>query len=37
VRDRVWAWKTNVSATDPNAFGNLTQFAATPEFRYTTK
>jgi peptide/nickel transport system substrate-binding protein len=37
VRDRVWAWKTNISATDPDAFGNLTQFAATPEFWYTTK
>ena len=37
VRDRVWVWKTNVSATDPTAFSNLTQFAATPEFWYSTK
>jgi peptide/nickel transport system substrate-binding protein len=37
VRDRIWAWKTNISATDPNAFENLTQFAATPEFWYLTK
>ena len=37
VRDRVWTWKTNISATDPSAFENLTQFAATPEFWYMTK
>ena len=37
VRDRVWVWKTNISATDPTAFSNLTQYAATPEFWYTTK
>jgi peptide/nickel transport system substrate-binding protein len=37
VRDRVWAWKTSISATNPEAFENLTQFAATPEFWYTTK
>jgi peptide/nickel transport system substrate-binding protein len=37
VRDRVWIWKTSISASDPTAFENLTQFAATPEFWYTTK
>jgi peptide/nickel transport system substrate-binding protein len=37
VRDRVWAWKTSISATDPAAFENLTQFAATPEYWYLTK
>jgi peptide/nickel transport system substrate-binding protein len=37
VIDYVWAWKTNVSATDPSAFENLTQYTATPEFWYTTK
>ncbi|HXZ70277.1 MAG TPA: hypothetical protein VEH31_05305 [Streptosporangiaceae bacterium] len=37
ARDHIWAWKTNISATDPNAFENLTQFAATPEFWYLTK
>jgi peptide/nickel transport system substrate-binding protein len=37
VRDRVWAWKTSISSTNPEALENLTQFAATPEFWYTTK
>jgi hypothetical protein len=37
VRDRVWAWKTNISATEPEAFENLTQFTATPELWYLTK
>jgi peptide/nickel transport system substrate-binding protein len=36
-RDEVWAWKTNVSATQPQAIENLTQFYATPEFWYLTK
>ena len=37
ARDRVWARKTNSSATEQKAFGNLTQFAATPELQYLTK
>jgi peptide/nickel transport system substrate-binding protein len=37
VNDFIWAWKTNISASDPTAFENLTQFAATPEFWYLTK
>jgi peptide/nickel transport system substrate-binding protein len=35
--DYIWAWKTNISATDSAAFENLTQYYATPEFWYTTK
>ena len=37
VRDQIWAWKTNISASDPTAFENLTQFVATPEFWFLTK
>jgi peptide/nickel transport system substrate-binding protein len=37
AQDTIWAWKTNISATDPNAFENLTQHAPTPEFWYLTK
>jgi hypothetical protein len=37
VIDYIWAWKTNISATDPTAFENLTQYTATPEFWYPTK
>jgi peptide/nickel transport system substrate-binding protein len=37
VVDYIWAWKTNISATDPSAFENLTQYTATPEFWYVTK
>jgi peptide/nickel transport system substrate-binding protein len=37
VVDYIWAWKTSISATDPSAFENLTQYTATPEFWYTTK
>jgi peptide/nickel transport system substrate-binding protein len=37
VRDHIFAWKTNISATDPQAFENLTQYSATPEFWYVTK
>jgi peptide/nickel transport system substrate-binding protein len=36
-RDQIWAWKTNVSATQPEALENLTQFTVTPEFWYLTK
>ena len=37
VRDHIFAWKTNVSATQPEAFENLSQYTATPEFWYLTK
>ena len=37
VRDHIFAWKTNISASDPQAFENLTQYSATPEFWYLTK
>ena len=37
LRDHVYVWKTNISATTPLAFENLTQYTATPEFWYTTK
>ena len=32
--DQVWAWKTTLSAQNPEAWENLTQFYATPEFWY---
>jgi peptide/nickel transport system substrate-binding protein len=35
--DYIWAWKTNVSASNPQALENLTQYYATPEFWYLTK
>jgi len=35
--DYTWAWKTNISATEPQAFENLTQDHNTPQFWYTTK
>ena len=34
VRDHIYAWKTSVSATEPEAFENLSQYTATPEFWY---
>ena len=37
LRDHTYAWKTNVSATQPEAFENLTQYTVTPEFWYLTK
>src|SRR5579863_4237774 len=37
LRDHVYVWKTNISATTPQAFENLTQYDPTPEFWYTTK
>ena len=37
VRDHIYAWKTNISSSDPSALENLTQYAATPEFWYLTK
>ena len=37
MRDHIYAWKTSVSATTPQAFENLTQYTVTPEFWYLTK
>jgi peptide/nickel transport system substrate-binding protein len=37
LRDHTYAWKTSISATTPNAFENLTQYAVTPEFWYVNK
>jgi peptide/nickel transport system substrate-binding protein len=37
VYDFVWAWKTNISATEPQAFENLSQYDDTPQFWYLTK
>jgi peptide/nickel transport system substrate-binding protein len=37
VLDYTWAWKTNISATEPEAFENLTQYDNTPQFWYLTK
>ncbi len=37
LRDHVYVWKSNVSATTPQAFENLTQYDPTPEFWYLTK
>ncbi len=37
VLDYTWAWKVNISATDPTAFENLTQYDNTPQFWYLTK
>ena len=34
--DYTWAWKTNVASTMPEAFENLTQYQANPEFWYFT-
>jgi peptide/nickel transport system substrate-binding protein len=35
--DFIWAWKTNLSAQTPQAWENLTQYNATPEFWYFNK
>ncbi len=32
--DYTWAWKTNISAQSPEAWENLTQYYATPEYWY---
>jgi peptide/nickel transport system substrate-binding protein len=37
VIDYIWTWKAKISASDPTAIENLTQYTATPEFWYTTK
>jgi peptide/nickel transport system substrate-binding protein len=36
VIDQIWAWKTNISATNPTAIENLTQYDCTPQFWYIT-
>jgi peptide/nickel transport system substrate-binding protein len=35
--DYIWAWKSNISATQSQYLENLTQYYATPEFWYLTK
>jgi hypothetical protein len=35
--DYIWAWKNTLSATNPQAWENLSQYYATPEFWYFTK
>jgi peptide/nickel transport system substrate-binding protein len=35
--DYIWAWKTTLSAQNPEAWQNLTQYYATPEFWYFNK
>jgi peptide/nickel transport system substrate-binding protein len=37
VYDYIWVWKTGISATEPQAIENLTQFDNTPQFWYTAK
>jgi peptide/nickel transport system substrate-binding protein len=37
VLDYVWAWKNNISATQPQAIENLTQYDNTPQFWYQNK
>jgi peptide/nickel transport system substrate-binding protein len=37
VIDYIWAWKNTLAATMPQAWENLTQYYATPEFWYFTK
>ena len=37
VLDYIWAWKTNISSTEPAAIENLTQYDNTPQFWYLNK
>jgi peptide/nickel transport system substrate-binding protein len=37
VLDYVYAWKNNISATEPQAIENLTQYDDTPQFWYQNK
>ena len=37
VPDIIWAWKNTLSAQTPQAWENLTQYYATPEFWYLNK
>ena len=32
--DYIWAWKNTISSANPQAWENLTQYYATPEFWY---
>ena len=34
--DYIWAWKTSVSSSDPDALESLTQYYLQPEFWYLT-
>jgi hypothetical protein len=36
VIDYIWAWKNPLFATMPQAWENLTQYYATPEYWYFT-
>jgi peptide/nickel transport system substrate-binding protein len=35
--DYIWAWKTNISSTEPQGIENLTQYDNTPQFWYLNK
>ena len=35
--DYIWAWKTNISSTEPQGIENLTQYDNTPQFWYLVK
>jgi peptide/nickel transport system substrate-binding protein len=35
--DLIWAWKSSISAQNPQAWENLTQYNATPEYWYFNK
>jgi peptide/nickel transport system substrate-binding protein len=37
TRDHIYAWKTSISGSDPNAFEILTQYGSTPEMWYVNK
>jgi peptide/nickel transport system substrate-binding protein len=37
VLDYIWAWKTNISSTEPAGIENLTQYDNTPQFWYLNK
>jgi hypothetical protein len=37
VLDNTWAWMSDISATDPATFENLTQYDNTPQFWYLTR
>jgi peptide/nickel transport system substrate-binding protein len=37
VLDYIWAWKTNISSTEPAGIENLTQYDSTPQYWYLNK
>ena len=37
VLDYIWAWKTNISSTEPAGIENLTQYDNTPQYWYLNK